>query len=95
MAEGTDLYLAAHPEIAAQVRHLGGERVAVVAPAVRPAFRPPVDDAERKAIRVGFGLPEDEILALVGSGSWAVGEIEESAREVAASGVGDAGRGVR
>lgn len=87
MAEGTDLYLAAHPEIAEQVRMLGGERVAVVAPAVRPAFRPPVDDRERAQIRARFGLPEDKVLALVVSGSWAVGEIEESAREVAASGV--------
>jgi len=40
MAKGTDLYLAAHPEIAAQVRLLGAERVAVVAPAVKPDFRP-------------------------------------------------------
>jgi UDP-N-acetylglucosamine:LPS N-acetylglucosamine transferase len=87
MADGTDLYLAAHPEIATQVRLLGGERVAVVAPAVRPAFRPPADPAERAAARARFGLPENEILALVVSGSWAVGEIEQSAREVAASGV--------
>jgi UDP-N-acetylglucosamine:LPS N-acetylglucosamine transferase len=87
MAEGTDLYLAAHPAIAVQVRMLGGERVAVVAPAVKPAFRPPVDEAERAAARARFGLPEDGMLALVASGSWAVGEIEESAREVAASGI--------
>lgn len=87
IARGTDLYLAAHPEIATQVRALGGERVAVVAPAVRPAFRPAVDDDERAKLRARFGLPQDDVLALVLSGSWAVGEIEESAREVAASGV--------
>lgn len=87
MAEGTDLYLAAHPEIADQVRMLGGERVAVVAPAVKPAFRPADDDVERAEARKRFGLPADGMLALVVSGSWAVGEIEESAREVAASGI--------
>jgi UDP-N-acetylglucosamine:LPS N-acetylglucosamine transferase len=87
MAEGTDLYLAAHPEIAAQVRLLGAERVAVVAPAVRPEFRPVADAAEQAVARKEFDLPEDELLALVVSGSWAVGEIEESAREVAAGGI--------
>lgn len=87
LAEGTDLYLAAHPEIASQVRLLGAERVAVVAPAVKPEFRPVVSADERAKARAEFGLPEDDLLALVVSGSWAVGEIEESAREVAAGGV--------
>jgi UDP-N-acetylglucosamine:LPS N-acetylglucosamine transferase len=86
MAKGTDLYLAAHPEIAAQIRLLGGERVAVVGPAVRPDFRPAHTLAERAVARSAFGLPPDKALALVISGSWAVGEIEQSAREVAASG---------
>ncbi|HEX9338953.1 MAG TPA: glycosyltransferase [Pseudonocardiaceae bacterium] len=87
LAEGTDLYLAAHPEIAAQVRLLGAERVAVVAPAVKPEFRPVSDAAERAIARKEFDLPDDALLALVVSGSWAVGEIEESAREVAAGGI--------
>jgi processive 1,2-diacylglycerol beta-glucosyltransferase len=87
IAEGTDLYLAAHPEIAAQVRLLGGRRVAVVGPAVRPEFRPAVSDEERTRAREQFDLPVDKPLALVVSGSWAVGEIEQSAREVAATGV--------
>ena len=87
LAEGTDLYLAAHPEIAAQVRMLGAERVAVVAPAVKPEFRPVADETERAIARKQFDLPDNELLALVVSGSWAVGEIEESAREVAAGGI--------
>lgn len=86
IAEGTDLYLAAHPEIAAQVRLLGGQRVAVVGPAVRPDFRPIATPDEREQARAKFGLPADKPLALVVSGSWAVGEIEQSAREVSASG---------
>jgi processive 1,2-diacylglycerol beta-glucosyltransferase len=90
LAEGTDLYLAAHPEIASQVRLLGAERVAVVAPAVRPEFRPVESDDERAKARAEFGLPQDGLLALVVSGSWAVGEIEVSAREVAAGGIATA-----
>lgn len=87
LAEGTDLYLAAHPEIAAQVRLLGAERVAVVAPAVKPEFRPVSDVTEQAVARKQFDLPQHDLLALVVSGSWAVGEIEESAREVAAGGI--------
>lgn len=90
IAEGTDLYLAAHPEIASQVRLLGAERVAVVAPAVRPEFRPVASADERAKARAEFGLPQDGLLALVVSGSWAVGEIEVSAREVAGGGVATA-----
>jgi UDP-N-acetylglucosamine:LPS N-acetylglucosamine transferase len=86
IAEGTDLYLAAHPEIAAQVRQFGEKRVAVVAPAVRPEFRPALTDQERRKARANFGLPQEGVLALVSSGSWAVGEIEQTAREVAAIG---------
>lgn len=86
MADGTDLYLAAHPEIAEQVRALGARHVAVVAPAVRPEFRPPGSAEERAAARARFDLPADGLLALVISGSWAVGDIEQSAREVAQDG---------
>ena len=86
IAPGTDLYLAAHPEIAAQIRVFGETRVAVVAPAVRPEFRPAFGDEERRKARASFGLPEEGVLALVSSGSWAVGEIEQTAREVAAIG---------
>lgn len=86
IAEDTDLYLAAHPGIADQVRMQGGRCVAVVAPAVRPGFHPLRDLDQKAKARADFGLPQDATLALVASGSWAVGEIELSAREVAASG---------
>ncbi|HEX4223131.1 MAG TPA: glycosyltransferase [Pseudonocardiaceae bacterium] len=86
IAEGTDLYLAAHPGIADQVRMQGGRCVAVVAPAVRPEFHPLRCATEKAKARAEFGLPAEATLALVASGSWAVGEIEQSAREVAASG---------
>jgi UDP-N-acetylglucosamine:LPS N-acetylglucosamine transferase len=87
IAEGTDLYLAAHPEIAHQVNALGARCVSVVAPAVRPEFRPPCSAAEQARARARFGLPADGLFALVISGSWAVGEIEQSARDVAAGGI--------
>ena len=86
ITEDTDLYLAAHPGIADQVRMQGGRCVAVVAPAVRPEFHALRDNDEKAKARAEFGLPADAVLALVASGSWAVGEIELSAREVAASG---------
>ncbi|HEV3359745.1 MAG TPA: glycosyltransferase [Pseudonocardiaceae bacterium] len=86
ITEGTDLYLAAHPGIADQVRMQGGRCVAVVAPAVRPEFHPLRDEEEKAKARALFDLPEDATLALIASGSWAVGEIERSAREVAAAG---------
>ncbi|HEX3588657.1 MAG TPA: glycosyltransferase [Pseudonocardiaceae bacterium] len=87
IATGTDLYLAPHQDIAEQVRAFGDHPVAVVAPAVRQAFRPPSDEDERLRERARFGLPADAVLAAVLSGSWAVGEIEQSARDIAASGV--------
>jgi UDP-N-acetylglucosamine:LPS N-acetylglucosamine transferase len=86
IARGADLYLAAHPGIARQVGALGGGRVVVVAPAVRPEFRPPVDAAERARARARFGLPADDVVALVMSGAWGVGDLAGSARDVAAVG---------
>ncbi len=86
IASGTDRYLAAHPETADQVRRLGEDRVTVVAPAVRPEFRPPRSSGERAVERFRWGLPPERRLAAVLSGSWAVGEIETTAREIAATG---------
>ena len=64
----------------------GARCVAVVAPAVRPEFHPLRCPGREGQGRRRFGLPQDARLALVASGSWAVGEIEQSAREVAAAG---------
>lgn len=86
VARGTDLYLAAHEETADEARSLGADHVSVVAPAVRPEFRPPRSAAERAAERLKWGLPGGPKLAAVLSGSWGVGEIDIAAREIAASG---------
>lgn len=87
IAEGVDLYLATHPATLRQLqrRNFPGP-VMIVAPAVPPTFHPARDLAERQRARCGFGLPSGP-LALVASGAWAVGEIEQTAREIAAGGV--------
>jgi UDP-N-acetylglucosamine:LPS N-acetylglucosamine transferase len=71
---------------ARQARGLGAGRTLVARPLVDPAFRPPHARAERDRLRVTFGLPGHAALALVVSGSWGVGQVEQSTADVAASG---------
>jgi processive 1,2-diacylglycerol beta-glucosyltransferase len=87
VARHVDLHIALHEVAAEQARRLGAKRVIVTGPAVGPAFRPAVDDAERQAAREKFGLPAEGRLALVAAGSWGVGDIADTAREIAATGV--------
>jgi UDP-N-acetylglucosamine:LPS N-acetylglucosamine transferase len=54
-------------------------------PVVAPGFRPAAL-GEQAAAREKFGLPPGERLALVVSGSWGVGQVEQITRDVAASG---------
>jgi UDP-N-acetylglucosamine:LPS N-acetylglucosamine transferase len=84
---GIDAHLALHPVPAAQARTLGARNAVVAGPAVGPAFRPSHDDAERLAARLAFGLPPQTRLALVVAGSWGVGAVDRSARDIADSGV--------
>ncbi|MER5637312.1 glycosyltransferase [Kitasatospora sp. NPDC002227] len=84
---GVDLHLALHPVAAAQARQHGADAVEVCGPLVGPAFRPSRSAAERDAERVRFGLPTDRPVALVVAGSWGVGEIEETVREIEAGGL--------
>ncbi len=83
---GVDAHLALHDIAAEQARGLGGRGVQVVAPAVRSAFAP-VAAADRRALRVRFGLPDSTSLALVVAGSWGVGEIEQAVMDIAATGL--------
>src|SRR5262249_42632248 len=71
---------------AEQARQLGAAEVSLTTPAVRPEFGAPGDPADRAALRARFGLPAGP-LALVVAGSWGVGEILESARDIAATGL--------
>jgi UDP-N-acetylglucosamine:LPS N-acetylglucosamine transferase len=83
VAAGVDTHLAIHDEPAAQARALGAADVRVVTPVVDPAFTRPGVPSSRER----WGLPEDVALALIVAGAWGVGEIEQTARDVAATGL--------
>jgi UDP-N-acetylglucosamine:LPS N-acetylglucosamine transferase len=85
VADGVDLHLAPGRATAAQVRQLCGARTVAVAPVVHPAFRPSRGRYETIAARRRLGLPVDERLAVVVAGSWGVGDIEGTVRDIAAS----------
>lgn len=91
IAPGVDLYLAPHAVTAAQaVAHgVDATKAAVARPLVSARFveRSP---GSRAAARARFGLAGggvDKPLALLLGGSWGVGDIEGTARDLAASGV--------
>jgi UDP-N-acetylglucosamine:LPS N-acetylglucosamine transferase len=86
VAPNVDLHIALHDVAAEQARRLGARRIAVTGPAVGPRFRPAADAAERLAARRKFGLPAGARLALVVAGSWGVGDIADTARDIAESG---------
>ncbi|MFI9272874.1 glycosyltransferase [Kitasatospora sp. NPDC052896] len=87
VADGVDLHLALHPVAAAQADRHGAAAVELVGPLVGPACRPARSEAERLRERTRFGLPADGPIALVTAGSWGVGEVERTAREIAATGL--------
>ncbi|MGA8115164.1 MAG: UDP-N-acetylglucosamine--LPS N-acetylglucosamine transferase, partial [Actinocatenispora sp.] len=85
IAPGIDTYLAAHQVTADEAADLGATDVRLVDPAVRPAFRSGTG-MPTPAARREFGLPATGRLALVVGGAWGVGDVERTARDVAASG---------
>ncbi|MCK9898364.1 hypothetical protein MXD60_27950 [Frankia sp. AgB32] len=86
VAPGVDAHYVLHPVSAAQARALGATNVTVTGPLVADRFHP-AGAAERRAARERFGLPADGRLALLVAGSWGVGDVERTAREIAATGV--------
>jgi UDP-N-acetylglucosamine:LPS N-acetylglucosamine transferase len=86
VAPGIDAHYVLHDVAAAQARALGAARVVVTGPVVSERFGP-ATAAERAAARLRFGLPADGRLALLVAGSWGVGDVERTAREIAATGV--------
>ena len=80
-----DLHLAPNREAGAQALAWGARQVEVAPPLVRARFRP-ATTAERSRARQEFGLPPAGRLALVVAGSWGVGQVAETARDVAVSG---------
>jgi len=85
---GIDGHLAVHKVAAGQAEALGAKGLVVISPAVAPAFglvsRTP---GPRPGVRERFGLPAQGELALILAGSWAVGDVELTAREVLSSGL--------
>jgi UDP-N-acetylglucosamine:LPS N-acetylglucosamine transferase len=82
-----DVHVAPNETAAEQARKLGAQRVVVAPPVVAPDFRPPSGNAEKNRARDAFGLPRDAPLALILAGSWGVGQVEQTTRDVAASGL--------
>jgi UDP-N-acetylglucosamine:LPS N-acetylglucosamine transferase len=87
VSPGVDGHLALHEVPAARARALGARNTVVGGPAVGPAFRPRHDAAERLSARLALGLPIDRPLALVVAGSWGVGSVDRSARDIADTGL--------
>ncbi|AHI01834.1 hypothetical protein GCM10010174_86910 [Kutzneria viridogrisea] len=87
VAKDVDLHLALHEVSERQARRLGARRITVTGPAVAPNFRPSLGEVERKVARKQLGLPAEGRLALVFGGSWGVGDIEQTARDIADTGV--------
>ncbi|NKQ55992.1 glycosyltransferase [Amycolatopsis sp. K13G38] len=86
VSQHADLHIAPNDHAAAAVRRFGAPATEVARPVVAPEFRPALP-GERDRARRRFGLATGERLALVVSGSWGVGEVEEITADVTATGV--------
>jgi UDP-N-acetylglucosamine:LPS N-acetylglucosamine transferase len=77
-----DLHLALHPETAALAKELGAPRVEVVEPLVGPRFHalPP---GRRALVRQRMGVAPGDRLVLIVAGSWGVGNVIGTVRELA------------
>jgi len=85
ISPGADLTVAPNEVAAGQARGWGATRTRVSPLLVAPEFHP-TSRAEAARLRATFGLPARDQLALVVSGSWGVGQVEQTAADVAASG---------
>lgn len=82
---GVDLHLALHEVTAAQARGLGGT-TSLVEPLLPEACTRPATETTAQ-LRRRLGLPGDTDLALVVGGSLGVGELEQTALDIAATGL--------
>lgn len=87
VSPGVDLHLVLHEVTAAQVRSLQpGARISLYRPLVSEAFRNGRADDRRAELRRAFGFGQDRPVALVVAGSWGVGEITTTVRELSQCG---------
>jgi processive 1,2-diacylglycerol beta-glucosyltransferase len=87
---GVDTHLAVHDIPALQARNLGARATSTIRPAVAAAFTATIRTYEKQVqARQRFGLPCDERrpLALVTGGAYGVGQLFESAADLAATGL--------
>ena len=83
-----DRHLAIHAMPAATASALGARGTVIVRPAVDPSFTvSPRDPITLALTRTGLGLPVHRALALVTGGSHGIGQLEQCARDLAATGV--------
>jgi UDP-N-acetylglucosamine:LPS N-acetylglucosamine transferase len=86
VAAGVDVHLAPGRACAAELSRYPAARTTAVSSLVDPRFRPAEDACEIAAARQQFGLPLEERLAVVVAGSWGVGDVAETARDLTGSG---------
>lgn len=88
VAEGVDAHTAVHDIAAGQARELGASQVVTVDPAVDPRFVRRCPGSKARA-REEFGLPAHGRLALLVGGSWGIGEMDQTVRDIAATGLAE------
>lgn len=86
VAPGVDLHIAPGRWAADAIRGLHPVRAAVAGPVVDPAFRPSLGESDVDDARRRLGLPLGERLAVVVAGSWGVGDVEHTVRDITAAG---------
>jgi UDP-N-acetylglucosamine:LPS N-acetylglucosamine transferase len=74
---GVDVHIGLHDDAARQAKELGAADVRVVAPAVGPGF----------ALPAPMPAPDGPPRALVVAGAWGVGAVEQTAADIAATGL--------
>jgi UDP-N-acetylglucosamine:LPS N-acetylglucosamine transferase len=84
---GVDLHLAVSDATADQARAAGAGATVVTGPMVPDRFNCTADPEVRRRTRADLGLSDDDYVALLVAGSWGVGDVEATARELIASGV--------
>ncbi|GAA1868567.1 galactosyldiacylglycerol synthase [Asanoa iriomotensis] len=85
VSAGVETHMAVDTVAAAQAHRLGARGIVVCAPAVGAGFRPGTE-AEKRAARARWGLPDGPIALVVG-GSWGAGALAQTARDIAATGL--------
>ncbi|WP_018790266.1 UDP-N-acetylglucosamine--LPS N-acetylglucosamine transferase [Salinispora arenicola] len=85
ISPGVDTYCVIHDATQQQAMARGARDVRVVDPLISAEFAS-LSTACRRTARARFGLPAQDRLALIVAGSWGVGDVTRTARDVLATG---------